>query len=89
MSPFLIAAFLDNFFASGTFLASGPKQPRTGGIILATAPSLPALEAILEEDPFKREQLAHYEITEFIPSKAAVGLEHLLEVRNISSEPYL
>ncbi|WP_261842748.1 YciI family protein [Aliamphritea ceti] len=80
MSPFLIAAFLDNFFASGTFLASGPKQPRTGGIILATAPSLPALKAILEEDPFKREQLAHYEITEFIPNKAAVGLEHLLAV---------
>lgn len=80
MSPFLIAAFLDNFFARGTFLASGPKQSRTGGIILATAPSMPPLEAILEEDPFKREQLAHYEITVFIPSKAALGLEHLLEV---------
>ena len=71
-------AFLNKHYASGTFLASGPKQPRTGGVILATAPTREALEAILEEDPFKREQLASYEITEWLANRSAPGLELLL-----------
>ncbi len=72
-------AFLNRYYVNGTFLASGRKNPRTGGIILAIADNQQKLESILKEDPFKREQLAHYEITEFIPSKTAPGLEHLLE----------
>ncbi|WP_271272092.1 YciI family protein [Aliamphritea hakodatensis] len=71
-------AFLNHHYASGTFLASGPKQPRTGGVILATATTREALETILEEDPFKREQLAHYEITEWLANRSTPGLEPLL-----------
>lgn len=71
-------AFLNHYYANGTFLASGPKERRTGGVILATAPTREALEAILEEDPFKREQLAHYEITEWLANRSAPGLELLL-----------
>lgn len=58
-------AFLDRHFATGAFLASGPKQPRTGGVILATVADRATLEGILNEDPFKRLDLAHYSVEEF------------------------
>ncbi|MBI1417499.1 MAG: hypothetical protein GC146_09790 [Limimaricola sp.] len=58
-------AFLDRHFATGAFLASGPKQPRTGGVILATVADRATLERILDEDPFKRQDLAQYAVEEF------------------------
>lgn len=67
--------FLDKFYAKGNFLASGRKVPRTGGVILAKAESREALEAILAEDPFYQQNLADYEVTEFIPSKFTDGFE--------------
>jgi uncharacterized protein YciI len=71
-------AFLDRHYAAGTFLASGRKEPRTGGIILAVAPNRAALQAILAEDPFAKLNLANYVIEEFIPSRVRAGLEALL-----------
>ncbi|HEY8594031.1 MAG TPA: YciI family protein [Devosiaceae bacterium] len=70
-------AFLDKYYANGTFIASGRKEPRTGGIILARAESLPVLEKVLDEDPFRQQGLAEYQVTEFIVSKTAPGLEAL------------
>ena len=32
-------AYLDEYYAAGTFVASGRKVPRTGGVILAKAES--------------------------------------------------
>jgi uncharacterized protein YciI len=63
--------FLDRHFASGAFLASGPREPRTGGVILATIADRQALEHILEEDPFWRLDLARYDIEEFRPTRFA------------------
>lgn len=54
--------FLDRNFASGIFLASGPKEPRTGGIILAPGADRQALEQALAEDPFHHLGLADYAI---------------------------
>jgi uncharacterized protein YciI len=71
-------AFLDRYFNSGIFVASGPKVPRTGGVILARASTRDDLDRILEQDPFYRENLARYDITEFTPSKFARGAEELL-----------
>ncbi|MDQ1095147.1 MULTISPECIES: YciI family protein [Chryseobacterium] len=62
-------AFLDKHYESGSFIASGRKNPRTGGIIIANAASKSELEEIIKEDPFYRHQVANYEIAEFIPSK--------------------
>ncbi len=70
-------AFLDHHYNTGTFLASGRKEPRTGGFILATAASKQTLETLLEDDPFKREQLAAYEITEWLANRSTPGLELL------------
>ena len=69
--------YLEQQYKNGVFLASGRKEPRTGGVILARAESLVALETILSVDPFKINGLAKYEITEFIPTKTSVELEFL------------
>ena len=58
-------AFLDRHFATGAFLASGPKQPRTGGVILATVADRSTLDQILGEDPFQSLGLARYSVEEF------------------------
>jgi len=70
--------YLERQYAVGKFLASGRKNPRSGGVIFAVAGSLDELEAILVTDPFKINNLADYEITEFIPSKTAPELVALL-----------
>lgn len=71
-------AFLNRQYELGTFLASGRKVPRTGGIILAKAENRNALLEVLEADLFKSEGLADYEVIEFVSSKTAPGLESLL-----------
>jgi len=70
--------FLDRHFSSGLFLTSGPKVPRTGGVILVKAESRPELESILGQDPFHRESLAQYQVIEFTPTKFAEGTQALL-----------
>lgn len=64
-------AFLERHYASGHFLLSGRKEPRTGGVILAQAKDRGELDAILAQDPFAIERVAEYTITEFVPSMAA------------------
>ncbi|ATU92361.1 YciI family protein [Phyllobacterium zundukense] len=71
-------AFLEKHYATGTFLASGAKVPRTGGIILANASSEEALREILSADPFHQKKLAYYDVQEFVPSRTQAGLEGLL-----------
>lgn len=70
--------FLERHYATGQFLLSGRKEPRTGGFILANAASREALESILQGDPFQREGIARYTVTEFLPSMAAADLQGLL-----------
>ncbi|MBD1387829.1 GTP cyclohydrolase [Neiella sp. HB171785] len=73
-------AFLDEQYRLGHFQLSGRKEPRTGGVILATVKGKADLEQILAQDPFYREQLASYEITEMVPSKSSEALKFLLEL---------
>lgn len=61
--------FLDKYFALSLFISSGPKVPRTGGIILANFVNKTELMKALKEDPFYKNNLADYTITEFIPNK--------------------
>lgn len=70
-------AFLDCHYASGHFLVSGRREPRTGGVILCSAESRAEIEAIICRDPFYREKIADYEIIEFFPSMAATHLASL------------
>lgn len=62
-------AFLDKYYALEKFIFSGRKIPRTGGVILARKVSREELDLILEEDPFRVQGVAEYEITELLPTK--------------------
>lgn len=63
--------FLDESYAQGYFLASGPKVPQEGGVILVRTMAREALEAHLLNDPFYREQVADYCVIEFNAVKYA------------------
>lgn len=69
--------YLDENYAQGVFLASGRKEPRTGGVILAQMESRAELEKVLAKDPFKINKLSNYEVIEFIPSKTSEALSFL------------
>ena len=71
--------FLNKQYELGHFLASGRKIPRTGGIILSNVKSKSELEKIIEKDPFKKNELANYQLTEFVPSKTCDKLKFLME----------
>ena len=62
-------AYLTRCYESGVFLLSGRREPRTGGVILAVAPSRADLEAVVELDPFVAAGAASYEVVEFRSSQ--------------------
>jgi len=59
--------FLDINYKNGTFIASGPQVPQTGGLIIAKSDSRLSLETILNNDPFAACHLGEYQIYEFTP----------------------
>lgn len=62
-------AYLDEGYKLNYFIASGPQNPRTGGIILSQLKEKKLLEEILNNDPFIIHQVAEYKIIEFNPIK--------------------
>ncbi|POR50195.1 uncharacterized protein YciI [Paraburkholderia eburnea] len=66
--------FLDAQFACGHFVAAGPMVPRNGGVIVASNMERARLDAILASDPFARQGLAAYTITEFKATRLAPDL---------------
>ncbi|MDF4203841.1 YciI family protein [Maribacter sp. SA7] len=70
--------YLNEQYELGNFEVSGRKVPRTGGIILATISNKKELLKIIEKDPFKTNDLADYELVEFVPSRTSKELEILM-----------
>lgn len=64
-------AFLRKHYDAGTFIVSGRKIPRDGGIILAVGGDRAEIEAIVREDPFVSRGLAEYRVIEFRTSQRA------------------
>lgn len=60
-------AFLKKHYTSGQLIMSGPKNPRTGGVILALT-TLAEAERLAKEDPFYEHGIAEYRFIEFIPN---------------------
>jgi uncharacterized protein YciI len=58
-------AFLDRFYREGKLVCSGPREPRTGGVIMADVDSEVEAMKIVVEDPFFAEKVAHYELIRF------------------------
>ena len=71
-------AYLAEHYADGTFLASGRKEPRTGGVILAQG-NRAQIEALTSTDPFVVHGAALYSVTEFLPTMTAQALEQFAE----------
>ncbi|MFE7273500.1 YciI family protein [Streptomyces sp. NPDC057623] len=72
-------AWLDEQYERGVFLASGRKDPRDGGVILAVAESRGRVEEIAAGDPFVTAGVCAYRITEFVATKTAPELQRYRE----------
>lgn len=72
-------AFLKKHYAAGTFLISGRKIPRDGGIILALGKSREAIEALMREDPFVSRGLADFRVIQFRASQRADDIPKRVE----------
>ena len=69
-------AFLQTGYDQGIILMSGPKEPRTGGFVIARSESLATLKSFFENDPYKTKKVASYSIEEFNPVKFQPWLEN-------------
>jgi len=71
--------YLKNQYEKGNFIASGRKIPRTGGIILSKVDNIKELEKVINQDPFKINNVAKYEIQEFVASMTSNEFLNLKE----------
>ncbi|CAM5454310.1 YciI family protein OS=Streptomyces tendae OX=1932 GN=GUR47_02460 PE=3 SV=1 [Streptomyces tendae] len=71
--------WLDGLYEQGVFLASGRKEPREGGVIIAVAGDRARIEEITAGDPFVKAGVCAYRVTEFIATKTAPALERYRE----------
>jgi uncharacterized protein YciI len=72
-------AFLERGYAAGSFLVSGRKIPRDGGIILALGADRAQIEALMQHDPFVARGLATVRVVEFRASQRAPDLAARLQ----------
>ena len=78
--------FLERQFAAGVFVIAGPKVPREGGIIVASAIERDRLDTILAEDPFAQQKLAHYDVIEFKATRLAPSLNLPMPSRSVTKK---
>jgi uncharacterized protein YciI len=70
--------FLQYYYDEKSFIMSGPKNPRVGGIIIANI-EREKIQTIIEQDPFYIHKVADYQVTEFNAVKYVTELKPLLE----------
>ncbi len=71
-------AYLRSLKERGVLLASGPLDPRFGGVVLFRVPdegALAALDRLRDGDPFIQQGLVQYEILPWAPNIGAAELE--------------
>lgn len=59
--------YLQLGYKQGLLLVSGPKVPRTGGVVIAKAESLEIIEQFFSKDPYAVNNAAGYRFIEFHP----------------------
>ncbi len=60
--------YLSEHYAAGDFIASGPQNPRVGGVIMIKASDRDVVNTIISQDPFNINSIAEYQIVEFTPT---------------------
>lgn len=68
-------AHLQIGYDQSLLLCSGPQNPRVGGILIAKAESLEALQAFCTKDPYIVNAVADYRYIEFNPVKRQPAFE--------------
>ena len=71
-------AFLQTGYDQGMILMSGPKNPKTGGVVIARAPSMSDIQAFFFNDPYLKHNAAKYQFLEFDPVKKQDFMEDWL-----------
>ncbi|MEU1124842.1 YciI family protein [Streptomyces sp. NPDC005899] len=66
--------WLDAQYTAGVFIASGRKEPRDGGVILAVGDDRARIEALAATDPFAVHGVCSYRVTEFFATKTSRDL---------------
>ena len=69
---------LEQGYQRNYLLASGPQNPRTGGVMLSQLKEKTTLEAFLKADPFVKRGIASYQIIEFTPVKYHQAIKALV-----------
>lgn len=75
--------FLDGGYKNNYFVVSGPRNPRTGGVILSQLHDRNLLENFLKDDPFYIHGIASYEVVEFVPVKYHSDFSKFIENQEI------
>ena len=73
-------SYLRGLKEKGWLLASGPLDPRNGGVLLLRVPEENAaghLDAVRDADPFVRSGMAQYEIWPWLPNIGKEDLDRL------------
>jgi uncharacterized protein YciI len=72
-------AYLKTKYDEGILLFSGPRVPRTAGVLFARADDISVIENMIAADPFKTKGIADYEIIEIAPAMWASELNKIFE----------
>jgi uncharacterized protein YciI len=62
-------------YDAGVFVASGRKEPRDGGVILAVGDDRAAMEQLVAGDPFSVAGICEYRVMQFLATNVAPALE--------------
>jgi uncharacterized protein YciI len=70
--------WLKKGYAEGLFLTSGPKIPRSGGVILAKCDDTEKLKNYLNQDPFQQSGIAKVELIPFEATMTTAAIKDIL-----------
>jgi uncharacterized protein YciI len=59
--------YLQDCCEKNYFIVTGPRTPRTGGVLISQLSTRAKIEDILKDDPFYVHDVADYDIMEFKP----------------------
>lgn len=71
--------FLQIGYDKGLLLCSGPKEPKTGGMVVARANDVGELKEFFTHDPYALHNMVEYKFMEFHPVKFQNILENWIE----------
>jgi uncharacterized protein YciI len=72
-------AYLQKGYAGNMLLMSGAQSSGKGGVVIARAKSLSALESFFKKDPYQVQHLASYRFIQFEPAASQEFMKRWLE----------